>query len=93
MWTERLTHERLLGVGASISEDCIRALVISGRMDSDGLVLWQRGNHEMAKQLLAAKVDMDIIDRCGRTARDVAFDEAMIEALVPPPEPEPEEEA
>ena len=47
----------------------------------------------MVKQLVAAKVGLDIIDRCGRTAKDVAFDEAMIEALVPPPEPEPEEEA
>jgi len=46
----------------------------------------------MARQLVAAKVGSDIIDRCGRTAKDVAFDEAMIEALVPPPEHEPEEE-
>ena len=76
-----------------MSEDCIRVAVISGRTDSDGLVLWQRGNHEMAKQLVAAKVDMDIIDRCGRTAKDVAFDQAMIEVLVPQAEPEPEEEA
>ena len=74
-------------------EDCIRVSVISFRMDSDGLALWQRGNHEMAKQLVAAKVDMDIIDRCGRTAKDVAFDQAMIEVLVPQAEPEPEEEA
>ena len=45
----------------------------------------------MAKQLVAAKVDLEIIDRCGRTAKDVAFDEAMVLTLQPPP-PTPVEE-
>lgn len=45
----------------------------------------------MAKQLRAAGVNVDVVDRCGRTAMDVAYDDEMREALVPPP-PTPTEE-
>lgn len=42
----------------------------------------------MARQLIAAQVDVAVIDRCGRTAMDVAFDAEMRVALEPPPPPE-----
>jgi hypothetical protein len=44
----------------------------------------------MAKQLIEAKADLEQIDRCGRTALDIAFDQAMRDLLTAPP-PEPEE--
>jgi len=49
-----------------------------------------RGNNSMAKQLIEAKADLEQIDRCGRTALDIAFDQAMRDLLTAPP-PEPEE--
>ena len=45
----------------------------------------------MAKQLIAAQVDVTVVDRCGRTAMDVAFDADMRAALDPPPPPAEEE--
>jgi len=53
----------------------------------------QRGNHAVAKQLIAAGVDLEVIDRCGRTAMQVAFDDEMCVALQPPPLTPDEEEA
>lgn len=74
---------------------CLAALSVLFWQASHGcfpvLVLWQRGNHAMAKQLVAAKVDTTVIDRCGRTAMDVAFDAEMRIALEPPPPAEEEE--
>ena len=45
----------------------------------------------MAKQLLAAKADLSFVDRCGRGAVDIAFDQEMREILTPSPKAEEEE--
>lgn len=45
----------------------------------------------MAKQLIAAKADLSFVDRCGRGAVDIAFDQEMREILTPPPQAEEEE--
>jgi hypothetical protein len=55
-------------------------------------VYWQRGNHAMVTQLVAAGVDVNVIDRCGRTAMDIAFDEETRQACLQPHEGEVVEE-
>mmetsp|Transcript_19570 Transcript_19570/g.30651 ORF Transcript_19570/g.30651 Transcript_19570/m.30651 type:complete len:225 (+) Transcript_19570:35-709(+) len=50
----------------------------------------QRGNIKVVQHLIEAKADVEIVDRCGRTARDVAFDQEIADLLTPPP---PEETA
>jgi len=52
----------------------------------------QRGNLTVVKLLLEGGADASFIDRSGRRAEDVAFDDRIREALAPPPPPEEEEE-
>mmetsp|Transcript_43267 Transcript_43267/g.102948 ORF Transcript_43267/g.102948 Transcript_43267/m.102948 type:complete len:209 (-) Transcript_43267:86-712(-) len=50
----------------------------------------QRGNHQVAELLVAARTDLSIVDRCGRTVLDVAFDEKMRAILTPEEEEDAE---
>ena len=42
-----------------------------------------RGNHAMVKQLIAAGCNLEMIDRCGRTAKDIAFDDELRSVMTP----------
>mmetsp|Transcript_21148 Transcript_21148/g.47635 ORF Transcript_21148/g.47635 Transcript_21148/m.47635 type:complete len:90 (-) Transcript_21148:79-348(-) len=56
------------------------------------LLVSKRGKTECIKMLLEAKADLEIVDRSGRKAIDVAFNEECRNLLLPPPENEEEAE-